>query len=257
MLECVILAGGLGTRMRPHTDRVPKALLPVCGRPFADWQLQWLAAQGVHSVVLCVGHLGELIEAFVGDGQRWGLEVRYAREEGPLLGTAGAIRQALDLGIAGEAFFVLFGDSYLRLDLADVEVAFRQCGRPVLMTVLHNEGRWDRSNVVFEAGMVTRYDKHADPRPQEMTFVDYGLSAMTRRVVEQHVRAGESAELAPMLHSLSLRGDIAGYVVTDRFYEIGSPEGLADLEVFLTGGQSSSPGNDARLRRPTSPEGLP
>ena len=75
-MQCVILAGGLATRMRPRTERIPKVLLEVAGRPFADVQLSWLAAQGVTDVVYCVGYLGDQVKAFVGNGERWGLTAR-------------------------------------------------------------------------------------------------------------------------------------------------------------------------------------
>ena len=140
--------------MRPWTEAVPKALLPVAGRPFADWQLDWLAAGGVDRVVYSVGHLGEAIEDHVGDGRRWGVDVRYVKEGAVLRGTAGAIRLAADHGVLDDTFFVLYGDSYLCVDPRAVAAAFVAAGRPALMTVYHNRGSWDTSNVRYRDGVV-------------------------------------------------------------------------------------------------------
>ena len=122
MLPVAILAGGLATRLGPLTQRLPKALLPVAGRPFIHWQLALLAQQGVTQVVLCAGHLGEQIQATVGDGSGFGMTVRYSFDGAVLLGTGGALKRALPM--LGAAFFVLYGDSYLRCSFAAVEAAY-------------------------------------------------------------------------------------------------------------------------------------
>jgi NDP-sugar pyrophosphorylase family protein len=220
--------------MRPLTDRLPKALLPVLGRPFADWQLELLARQGIERVVCCAGHLGGLLRAHVGDGARFGLRVAWS-DDGPRpLGTAGAIRLALDRGLLDEAFLVLYGDSYLPIDVAEVEAAWRRSAGPALMTVLRNEGRWDRSNCVYRDGRVVLYDKRAGERP-ELRWIDYGLSVLSRAAVAERVLSGCAADLADLLHELSVSGELAGLEVRQRFYEAGSPRGLRELEAFLEG----------------------
>jgi NDP-sugar pyrophosphorylase family protein len=231
-MQCLILAGGLGTRMRPLTETVPKALLPVAGRPFADWQLQWLAGQGVERVVYSLGHLGEAVETHVGDGRSFGLEVRYCYERDGLLGTAGAVRAAIDSGLMDDAFFVLYGDSYLSVDVGAVQRTFEACNRPALMTVYRNRGAWETSNAVFRNGVVERYDKFTDDRTG-MEFIDYGLLALTRAVIDARVPSGAACDLAPVLNALSLNGELAGYEATERFYEVGSPTGINDLEAHL------------------------
>ena len=152
-----ILAGGLATRMHPLTERIPKALLEVAGRPFIEHQLALLRREGVRRVVLCVGFLGEMIEARIGDGTRFGLSVSYSFDGERLLGTGGALRRALPM--LGEHFFVLYGDSYLDIAYAPVQAAYRESGLPALMTVFRNEGRWDTSNVLYDGNKVVRYDK--------------------------------------------------------------------------------------------------
>jgi len=241
--QCVILAGGLGTRMGPLTAHRPKALLPVNGRPFVDHQLRWLAAHGVEEAVLCIGHLGGQLRAHVGDGSAHGLRVRYVDEGERLRGTAGALRLALEEGALAESFLLTYGDSFLPVDTASVAQAFRESGAPALMTVLENRGRWGESNAIATRGRVVLYDKgRRDPRAAEMEHIDYGLLAFRRSVVEARVSPSYPADLADLLHALSLAGELAAFEVTTRFYEVGSPQGLADLERFLLVLQASSGG---------------
>ncbi len=231
-MQCVILAGGLGTRMRPLTDTIPKTLLPVRGRPFAWHQLHWLARHGVTEVVYCIGHQGDQIRRYwegqpsPAAGSQWPA-IRFVDEGEQLRGTAGALRLALAEGVLDESFFVLYGDSFLPIDFAPIWSAFQSGRAPALMTVLRNEGRWDSSNVVYSNGLVTLYDKRSTH--PEMFYVDYGLSAFRRPVIEQSTES----DLSTLFHRLSIAGDLAGYQVTERFYEIGSPQGLRDLELLL------------------------
>lgn len=234
-LQCVVLAGGLGTRMRPMTEEVPKALIPVLGRPFADWQLEHLAAEGVERVTYSIGYRGEMLRAHVGDGSRFGLAVAWVDEGERLLGTGGALRRAFDEGALDDAFFVLYGDSYLPTSMTDAETAWRASGLPALMTVLRNDGRWDASNAIYSAGRVILYDKSRPPdRRGEMQWIDYGLSVLTRDLIASRIASGSVTDLADLMRDLSAEGILAGLEVHERFYEAGSPEGLRDLETYLT-----------------------
>jgi NDP-sugar pyrophosphorylase family protein len=234
-LQCVILAGGRGERMRPLTDSIPKALIPVGGVPFADHQLNWLAREGVDRVVYCIGYRGELIRDYVGSAARWGVTVDYVDEGDELRGTAGALRLALEEGVLRDGFLVLYGDSYLPIALDPVWRAFAERRMPALMTVLHNEGRWDRSNANVEDGLVTIYEKSAADTNVPLEWIDYGLSALGRSVVETRVPPGAMADLADLYRDLSADRMLAAFEVHERFYEIGSPAGLSDLERYLSG----------------------
>ena len=235
MLQCVVLAGGIGTRMRPATEEMPKALLPVLDRPFCDWQLELLANHGIERVLYSVGYKGEMLRDHVGDGSRFGLDVKYVDEGERLRGTGGALRLAYDLGELEEAFFVLYGDSYLPIDYAEVERAWEATGLPALMTVFRNDGQWDSSNAIYRDGKVVLYDK-ARPadRVEEMHWIDYGLSVLSREPVEERCIPGQAADLADLTRDLSREGKLAGYEETQRFYEAGSPQGLRDLEGYLS-----------------------
>lgn len=234
-MECLILAGGLGTRMQAVDATLPKALLPVAGQPFAHWQLSWLATQEV-DVVYSIGHKGDQIRQYVGDGSPWGVPVSYVEEqEDGLLGTGGAVRLAVELGVVGERFFVLYGDSYLQVDFKAVDMQFRQASNAALMTVLRNKDQLDRSNVVFRDGHILKYSKGSTDRPSDMQYIDYGLSEIKRDVVEACVPPGEPYDLGTLFARLSSERRLGGFEVHERFYEVGSPRGLRDLEDFVTG----------------------
>jgi len=227
--------------MRPATEEMPKALLPVLGRPFADWQLELLAKQGIERVLYSVGYRGEMIRDHVGDGSRFGLEVGYVDEGEHLRGTGGALRLALDLGELEEALFVLYGDSYLPVDYGAIERAWEQTPLPALMTVFRNEGQWDASNAIYDDGRVVLYDKDrpAD-RVEEMHWIDYGLSILSRELIAERLAPSAVSDLADLMRDLSRDGKLAGYEVSERFYEAGSPEGLRDLEQYLSGPNPAS-----------------
>lgn len=220
-LPVAILAGGLSTRLRPITETIPKALVDVAGKPFVMRQLEYLQQQGIARVVLCLGHMGEQVEALVGDGSALGLDVRYSWDGPRLLGTGGALKQALPL--LGEQFFVFYGDSYLLIDFRAVERDFFKSGKPALMTVLKNGDQWDKSNVLFCDGCIAEYNKQV-PRP-EMAYIDYGLGVLSASVFE-NVPVNQPFDLADIYHELSIRGLLAGCEVFERFYEIGSHKGL-------------------------------
>jgi N-acetyl-alpha-D-muramate 1-phosphate uridylyltransferase len=227
-LPVAILAGGLATRLRPITETIPKALVDVAGTPFILRQLNYLRRQGISRVVLCVGFLGEQIEAVVGDGAACGLSVSYSQDWPTLMGTGGALRQALPL--LDSQFLVLYGDSYLPIDFGSVERAFLNSGKPALMTVQRNADQWDKSNVLFVDNVIVEYNKQA-PTPS-MKHIDYGLGAISAQVLANENTTG-AFDLADIYHRLSLSGQLAGYEVHERFYEIGSHKGLAEAADFF------------------------
>lgn len=227
-MQVVILAGGLGTRLGAAGRSMPKALMPVLGRPFLAHVLDLLRAQDLRRVLLLVGHQGEQIEQQFGDGGALGMEIRYHRDGPRLLGTGGALRAALEL--LDPELLVLYGDTYLDIDFRTVIAAFRDSRAPALMTVLHNRGRWDRSNVLFRGGKLLRYSKR--DRTREMEHIDYGLAALTREIIRE-LPAGAPADLADLYSRLVAEGRMAAFEVSQRFYEIGTPEGLAETERYL------------------------
>jgi NDP-sugar pyrophosphorylase family protein len=227
-MPALILAGGKATRLRPITDRIPKALVELDGQPFLWHQLRLLKLNGIRRVVLAVGYLGELIQKRFGDGSDLGISLEYSFDGPVLLGTGGAIRKALSL--LPEQFFVIYGDSYLPCDYRAVEEAFRHSGASGLMTVYRNEGLFDASNVEFDGARIIRYDKR-DKAPA-MRHIDYGLGAFQRRVFASIVPE-QTCDLEDVYQALLATGDLASFEVHERFYEIGSPKGLQETEEFL------------------------
>ena len=227
MLPVAILSGGLASRLRPLTDRLPKSLIPIAGRPFIFHQLELLKTQGIDQVVLCVGHLGEQIQSAVGDGRQFGLSVRYSSDGRELLGTGGAVKQALPL--LGDRFFVLNGDSYLRCSYDRIEGAHEVCGCAAMMTVLRNDNRWDRSNVRFRHGKVLEYAKGSER--SDLSHIDFGLTVLTAAAAQS--AGADFRDFSDLCAALAVQGQLAGFEVDDRFYEIGSPQGIRDTEAYL------------------------
>jgi NDP-sugar pyrophosphorylase family protein len=219
--------------MQSTAPNTAKSLIPVRGRPFIDWQLEWLHAQGVRDVILCIGHLGESIRRHVGTGKSLGVHVTYVDEGDALKGTAGALRLAVDELNVATPFYVLYGDSMLDISVEEVTSRYQALGLPALMTVFRNEGRWEESNAIFNGQIITTYEKHAAEPSREMVFVDYGLLIIDSRVVRELVPPFEVVDLADVLSRLSATKRLSGFEAAHRFFEIGTPEGLRALESHL------------------------
>jgi NDP-sugar pyrophosphorylase family protein len=232
LLPVAVLAGGLGTRLGELGRRKPKALALVAGEPFVFHQLRLLARHGARRVVLCVGHLGNQVVDAVGNGERFGLEVLYAHDGSRPAGTAGALRRASHL--LGERFLVTYGDAYLRIDYAAVQEAFQGSGLPGLMTVLRNDDHWVASNAVLDEGRVSAYDKKSPPPGAR--WIDYGVLAFEARVFEEY----DASDLSDVCRELASRGALGAFLAQERFFEIGTPEALAETDAFLRSTLASS-----------------
>ena len=227
-LPVAILAGGLATRLKPITEKIPKLLVEIAGEPFFSHQIRLLKKSGLTRVVLCVGYLGERIVEAYGDGAKWGVAIDYSFDGPKLLGTGGALIHALPK--LGEAFYVLYGDSYLPIDYQAVGRSFADSGKEGMMTVFENREKFDASNVWFEGGTIRAYDKKAT-RP-EMRHIDYGLGVFRKSAFGGFPR-DEVVDLADVQKDLLARNQLAGYEVATRFYEIGSHAGMEELDRLL------------------------
>ncbi|HWA10182.1 MAG TPA: nucleotidyltransferase family protein [Opitutaceae bacterium] len=231
-LPVALLAGGLATRLRPITEKVPKLLIEVAGEPFFTHQIRLLKKAGLTRIVLCVGYLGEKIVELYGDGSRWGMQIDYSFDGPKLLGTGGALIQALPK--LGEAFYVLYGDSYLPVDYLRVGDFFLRSGRLGLMTVYENHERYDASNVWFEGDRIKVYDKKN--KVPQMHHIDYGLGLLQARAFDGWPRHAV-VDLADVYGRLVAENQLAGYEIPERFYEIGSHAGLEELDQLLRAGK--------------------
>jgi len=228
MYPVALLAGGLATRLRPLTEKIPKSLVEVNGEPFLAHQLRLLRSHGIGRVVICIGHLGEMVEEFAGDGSRFGLRVEYSYDGPSLQGTAGALRNALPL--LGSPFFAAYGDSYLECDYLDVVRCFEASGKLGLMTVFRNEGQWDSSNVEYDGSRIVVYDKRQ--RTERMRYIDWGLGVFRRTAFDLPENAA-AGDLAVVYQNLLRQGELAAYEARRRFYEIGSFSGIEELSHHL------------------------
>lgn len=231
-MQIVILAGGLGTRMAHLSADKPKALIEVHGQPFLQYQIDWLKRTGATRLTFSIGYRAEQIRDYLQTAPNPGVNIDWVQESQPL-GTAGALRWALDQGRLDEKFLLLYGDSYLPLDVSQVWEKFHSSGLPALMTVFKNNGQFDRSNAHYADGLVPFYSK-VNPCPGgPLKYIDYGLSGLSRGLISEQVPAGQKCDLATVFENLSLKKQLAGLEVLERFYEVGSPQGLKEFADYV------------------------
>lgn len=229
-IQVVILAGGMGTRIKSVAGDLPKALIPVADKPFILHQFELLKKNGLTDVLLLTGYRGEMIEDVVGDGSEFGMHVDFVQEDpDSLLGTGGALLNAKDK--LADAFMTLYGDSYLPVDYRAMAEWYQAQQRPAVMSVYFNRGQWDHSNVRIDGDRVAYYDKTA--KEGEADYIDYGLSILTRDIVESYAEAPMPLDMAVILMDLVQKDKLAAYEVSQRFYEIGKPSGLEELDQLL------------------------
>ncbi|HLB34842.1 MAG: nucleotidyl transferase [Verrucomicrobia bacterium RIFCSPHIGHO2_12_FULL_41_10] len=227
-LPVAILAGGLAKRLRPLTENIPKLLVEVAGEPFFTHQIRLLKKAGLTKIILCVGYLGEMVVEHYGDGSRWGMEIDYSFDGPKLLGTGGALIQALPK--LGDAFYVLYGDSYLPIDYQSVGDSFLKSGKKGLMTVYKNKDLYDSSNVWYDQECIMAYDKQR--KLPQMHYIDYGLGVF-QSVAFANYSSSDIIDLAEIQKDLVVQGELAGYEIKERFYEVGSHTGLKELNNLL------------------------
>ena len=230
MLPVAILAGGLATRIKPISDSIPKSLIEINGKPFLEWQLQLLEKNKCESAIICVSHKSEMIEEFIRKREKSNLEVRFSSDGEKQLGTGGALIKAKNL--LGTAFMVLYGDSYLPVNFSEIADCFLKSNKLGLMTVMKNDLQSEPSNVVFINGYVQKYNKNS---PEEaMDFIDFGLTVFKSAVFDTYP-LNESIDLSTIQSELAGRHELAGYQVDQRYYEVGSFQGIKDFENYTRG----------------------
>jgi NDP-sugar pyrophosphorylase family protein len=225
-MQIVILAGGLGTRMRPYTDKIPKAMLPVNDNAFVDYQMTLFKNAGITDIVFCIGHMGEMLEKHIGNGDHWGIKVSYSWEREKLLGTGGALKNAMHL--LDTNFLLTWGDSFVRADYDTILNNHITSGFPISVAVFKNQDKWDKSNIDFRDGKVVVYEKNS--LSKDLKYIDAGLSAFDRDFLEEIPEGIVS--LDKIWEKLSLEGRLGGIEIKDRFYEIGSEKGYKEFIKF-------------------------
>jgi len=226
-MQIAILAGGLATRLQLLTERIPKSMIMIEGKPFLQYQLEFLKKGRVTNIVLCVGYLSEQIETYFGDGKRFCVDIKYSRERERLLGTAGALKNAE--GLLEEEFFVVYGDSYLFLNFKEVLGHFQKFNKSALMVVYKNDDKYDKSNVVVENGMIKKYDKKH--KTEDMIYIDYGVSILRKKVLDMIPR-NEVYSLEELVPALINQNEMLAFETSERFYEMGSYRGLEEFKNY-------------------------
>ena len=225
-MQVAIIAGGLATRLGSLTRDLPKSMVSILGKPFLEYQIELLRRGGVNDIVLCVGYLSEKIEEYFGTGQSFGVSIKYSREE-KLVGTAGALKKAE--AHLNDVFFTLYGDSYVFLDFANAESYFRTQDKLALMTVYKNHNQYDSSNTAIEAGLVKQYGKQQ--KTGDMVYIDYGANLFRKEVLDM-IPKDEPYSLEQLFPRLIEKQTLLAFEVQERFYEIGSPQGLNEFKEY-------------------------
>lgn len=227
-MQIAILAGGLATRLQPLTGKIPKSMIMFEGKPFLQYQLEFLEKGGVTNIVLCVGYLSEQIETYFGDGKRFGVNIKYSKEDERLLGTAGALKNAEEL--LEDVFFVMYGDSYLFLNFKEIMGHFQKFNKSALMVVYKNYDKYDKSNAVVEDGMVKKYDKKH--KTKDMVYIDYGVSILRKKVLDM-IQRNEVYSLEDLFPALINQNEMLAFETRERFFEIGSYRGLEEFKKYV------------------------
>lgn len=230
-MQVVVLMGGLGTRLKDYTKNCPKSLVDVCGKPFFEYQLKLLSAWGFKKFLFLIGYKADMIEEYFGDGSEFGVSIEYCYDGEVLLGTGGAVRRAYDY--LEDDFMLIYGDSYMDIDYAETIYRYdagKKSGARALMTVLCNNNRFDKSNVIMDGKKLVLYDK-MNPDPK-MNYIDYGVCVYEKSLFDSY-EAGVKFDIAQIQHELSLAGQMVAQIVTKRFYEIGSPQSLAEFSAYV------------------------
>lgn len=227
-MQVVILSGGKGTRLYPLTKTIPKCLVPILDKPFFTYQIELLKKNNIFDIVLCVGTFSEQIINRYGDGEKYGVSIKYSIEDpDKLLGTGGALKKASDL--LNDSFFVMYGDSYLPIDFAKVWIAFENSNKKALMTVYKNRNEFDKSNVSISGNLITKYDKSDN---KGLEYIDYGLLVLRKQVLEI-LPSDKFINLELLFQKLIMMKELQSFIIDTRFYEIGSKEGISNFTDYI------------------------
>lgn len=228
MLPIAILAGGFATRLGSLVKKTPKCMLEFNGKPFVDWQLDLLIKNGYTDFIFCLSHQAELVQKHLGDGKTKGINIQYSMDGETQLGTGGAILKALPL--LGKSFGVIYGDSYLPINYLTIEEEFLTSNSQALMTVYKNQNQLDASNVEFLDGRLLNYEKGSNN--QRMLHIDYGVTFF-KKTAFQPWMSQSKFDLSQVCHQLATHEQLTGFEVFDRFYEIGSVQGIKEFSAYL------------------------
>lgn len=236
MTQAIVLAGGMATRLYPITKDIPKCLIPFSGRPFVDYQLAWMSKNGVDRVTFILGYLSGQAVSHLKTLDFPSLKIDWIEEGPSRMGTGGAISLALKQGAIKDDFLIVYGDSFLPISFSDVWLASKLRQSTALMTVLHNRGQFDRSNCKVIGNKVALYSKDTAVQSRhEFQHVDYGVTFWTQAAFKEFAPAKDVWDLAEIIEPMASCGKLDALVMDQRFYEIGSSDGIRDFQDLVDG----------------------
>jgi N-acetyl-alpha-D-muramate 1-phosphate uridylyltransferase len=228
MYSTLILAGGMATRLYPITEKIPKSLVMINNKPFIEYQLRYLQKQGIKNVVISIGQFGEMIENCVKNLKNIKLDIEFVFDGKSLLGTGGAVKNSLYK--LSDIFFVMYGDSFLPVNFEHIKNSFEYNNKEALMTIFENLNLYDKSNVLYENNKIQEYNKKTfNPK---MKHIDYGLSIFSKNIFKDFPVYTNFDLSQVFLKMLSLN-ELDCFIVSERFYEIGSFQGIKDFENYV------------------------
>lgn len=225
--QVVILAGGLGTRLRPLTDEIPKPMVTIKDKPFLCYLLEYLKELKFTNILILAGWRAEKIIDYFSDGKNFGLTIKYSVEETPL-GTGGGLKKAEEL-IETE-FLMINGDTYLPVDYSALVQEFFRRKKKSLVTVFENRMNIPlKNNVTVDENLnIIRYDKRSDD--PELNYIESGVSVFSKEILK-YIKKGEVVSLEEEIYPILIKeGEMTGFVIYQRPYDIGTPEGLEEFE---------------------------
>lgn len=228
-MQTVILAGGLGTRLSPITVDIPKPMVLIKDKPFLEYLILMLKKHSLKRILLCVGYLGRKIEAYFGNGLRWGIEIKYSYEK-ELLGTGGALKLASNL--IEEKFLLLYGDSYLDINYNEF-INFFERQKTTGSVVIYDNTMGDtnvKNNITIDGNLITIYDKNK--KDARLKYVEAGVSIFRKRLlnlIDGNRFVSLENDIFPVLIN---QHELTGYKSKTRFYDIGTLDRLNLFQGF-------------------------
>jgi NDP-sugar pyrophosphorylase family protein len=234
-ITCLVLAGGLGTRMADFTKSIPKILIPVGSRPFLHHQLDLLEQQWFSKIVLSLGYLGTMVVEELESHPHPGLQISFIFDGDVPLGTGGAARKACEIDISDQFFFITYGDSYLPFNPQAMVSEFNAQKYEAVMALYSNSENLDKNNARISQDSSVTYIKNV-PNPKEfgLNMIDFGISYVSRESILRVVPSNISSDLAEYFQEISTEQKLQGLISKQRFYEIGSYAGRDELESYLS-----------------------
>jgi NDP-sugar pyrophosphorylase family protein len=227
MYSIAILCGGFGTRLYPVTKYLPKSLYPINGKPFIDYQLERLKSGGFNHIVLLVSHFGNEIREYVGNGERYGLNIEYSFDDAK--GTLPAIKKAFKF--LDYNFFITYGDSYLTADFKDIQKTYDAQNKPFLVTIYkNNDETLHKNNIAYINNQIVDYSQLN--LNNSCQYVDYGITILNKNYLD-NIDETWYTNVSNLYNFAIAKNNLASYVIKERFYEVGSLRGIQDFTKYV------------------------